>query len=226
MGACGALMMAPDQIADWARKVRTGSNGSIQLNTWITDPDPGRDTAHEAEVRAFLSGWGPALQPAAATGPAQDFDAQCAAMLDAGPTVMSSIMGLYPPHVVEEMKARKIKWFATVTTVAEARMAQEAGADVVIAQGMEAGGHRGAFNAEDAASRLGGLFSLLPAVVDAVDVPVSASGGVGTLDHLVEGVTEGGASAVLAASIFHFGTYTIGQAKAHMAAAGIPVRLT
>ena len=53
-----------------------------------------------------------------------------------------------------------------------------------------------------------------------------ASGGVGTLDHLVEGVTEGGASAVLAASIFHFGEFTIGEAKAHMAAAGIPVRLS
>ena len=51
-------------------------------------------------------------------------------------------------------------------------------------------------------------------------------GGVGTLDHLVDGVTKGHASAVLAASIFHFGTYTIGQAKAHMAAAGIPMRLT
>ncbi|MCO8144548.1 imidazole glycerol phosphate synthase subunit HisF [Rhodovulum tesquicola] len=65
---------------------------------------------------------------------------------------------------------------------------------------------------------------LTRAIVAAVDVPVIASGGVGTLDHLVEGVTEGGASAVLAASIFHFGTYTIGEAKAHMAAAGIPVR--
>ncbi|MBK1635864.1 imidazole glycerol phosphate synthase subunit HisF [Rhodovulum adriaticum] len=61
-------------------------------------------------------------------------------------------------------------------------------------------------------------------ISDAVDVPVIASGGVGELDHLVEGVTKGGASAVLAASIFHFGTFTIGQAKAHMAAAGIPVR--
>ncbi|MCP1336477.1 imidazole glycerol phosphate synthase subunit HisF [Futiania mangrovi] len=62
-------------------------------------------------------------------------------------------------------------------------------------------------------------------IADAVTVPVIASGGVGTLDHLVEGVLEGHASAVLAASIFHFGTYTIAEAKAHMAAAGVPVRL-
>jgi cyclase len=57
-----------------------------------------------------------------------------------------------------------------------------------------------------------------------VPVPVIASGGVGTLDHLVDGVRDGHAAAVLAASIFHFGTFTIGQAKAHMAAAGLPMR--
>ncbi|MEM8571691.1 MAG: imidazole glycerol phosphate synthase subunit HisF [Pseudomonadota bacterium] len=65
---------------------------------------------------------------------------------------------------------------------------------------------------------------LTRSIADAVSVPVIASGGVGTLDHLVEGVTEGHASAVLAASIFHFGTYTIGEAKDAMNAAGIPVR--
>ena len=65
---------------------------------------------------------------------------------------------------------------------------------------------------------------LTRAVVDATNMPVIASGGVGNLDHLVEGVTEGGADAVLAASIFHFGEYTITEAKAHMAAAGISVR--
>lgn len=67
--------------------------------------------------------------------------------------------------------------------------------------------------------------NLTRAVADKVTVPVIASGGVGTLDHLVEGVKEGHASAVLAASIFHFGTYSIREAKHHMAAAGVPVRL-
>jgi cyclase len=65
---------------------------------------------------------------------------------------------------------------------------------------------------------------LTRAIADAVRVPVIASGGVGTLDHLVDGVRDGHATGVLAASIFHFGTYTIAEAKAHMAAAGIPVR--
>jgi cyclase len=66
---------------------------------------------------------------------------------------------------------------------------------------------------------------LTRAIADAVAVPVIASGGVGTLDHLVDGVKKGHATAVLAASIFHFGTFTVGEAKAHMAAAGIPMRL-
>lgn len=66
---------------------------------------------------------------------------------------------------------------------------------------------------------------LTRAIADAISIPVIASGGVGTLDHMVEGVTEGHASAVLAASIFHFGTYSIQETKTHMQAAGVPVRL-
>jgi len=75
-------------------------------------------------------------------------------------------------------------------------------------------------------TRTGFNLPLTRAISDAVSVPVIASGGVGTLDHLVEGVTLGGASAVLAASIFHFGDFTIQEAKAYMAAAGIPMRIS
>ena len=67
--------------------------------------------------------------------------------------------------------------------------------------------------------------ALTRAVSDAVPVPVIASGGVGTLDHLADGIQTGGADAVLAASIFHYGEFTVGQAKQHMAGRGIPVRL-
>lgn len=74
-------------------------------------------------------------------------------------------------------------------------------------------------------ARIGFDLGLTRAVADAVDAPVIASGGVGNLDHLVDGVREGRADAVLAASIFHFGEHSIAEAKAHMAAAGIPVRL-
>jgi imidazole glycerol-phosphate synthase subunit HisF len=74
-------------------------------------------------------------------------------------------------------------------------------------------------------AKIGYDLGLTRAVADAVRAPVIASGGVGNLDHLVDGVQKGHASAVLAASIFHFGTYTIAQAKVHMAKAGIPMRL-
>ena len=74
-------------------------------------------------------------------------------------------------------------------------------------------------------TRAGFDLALTAAIADAVSVPVIASGGVGTLDHLVDGVREGHASAVLAASIFHYGEHTIGEAKRFMAAAGLPMRL-
>jgi len=86
-------------------------------------------------------------------------------------------MGLYPAEFIIALKMRKIRWFATVTTVSEALAAEKAGANAIIAQGMEAGGHRGAFAASQA-NNMVGLFSLLPAVVDAVKIPVIATGGI------------------------------------------------
>ncbi|TDL88029.1 imidazole glycerol phosphate synthase subunit HisF [Meridianimarinicoccus aquatilis] len=102
-----------------------------------------------------------------------------------------------------------------IDAVEFARTVTEKGAGEILLTSMDRDGTRSGFN-----------LPLTRAIADAVSVPVIASGGVGTLDHLVEGVTEGHASAVLAASIFHFGDHTIAEAKAHMAAAGIPVRLS
>jgi nitronate monooxygenase len=179
MGACGVLLMTADQIIDWVRNMRAGSNGTFQLNTWIPDQDPIRNKQHESEVRDFLGAWGPEVSETAGDVPLIDFSSQCDAMLEAGPAVISSIMGLYPPEFVDRLKAKGIKWFAKATTVIEAVQAEQAGADVIVAQGMEAGGHKGAFNAEDADKNMIGLFSLLPAVSNAVTVPVVASGGIG-----------------------------------------------
>ncbi|MGT2482149.1 nitronate monooxygenase (plasmid) [Methylobacterium oryzae CBMB20] len=145
LGACGALLMRPDEILAWAGAVRAGSNGAFQINTWIPDPAPARDPAHEAQVRDFLGRWGPEVPPEAADTVPPAFDAQCRAILEAGPPIVSSIMGLYAASFVAELKERGIAWFATVTTVAEARAAERAGADAVVAQGSEAGGHRGSF---------------------------------------------------------------------------------
>jgi nitronate monooxygenase len=177
MGACGALMMQPAAIKAWATEFRAASKGGFQINLWIPDPAPTRDAAAEDAVRGFLANWGPA-PPREAEGALPDFSAQCEAMMDAGPAAISSIMGVYPAAFVERMKARGVKWFAVATTVAEAKSAERAGADAIVAQGMEAGGHRGAFEASKAESSMVGLFSLLPAVADAVKVPVIAAGGI------------------------------------------------
>jgi cyclase len=99
-------------------------------------------------------------------------------------------------------------------TIEWARRAVALGAGEILLTSMDRDGTGQGFDLE-----------LTHQVSDAVGVPVIASGGVGNLDHLVEGVREGRADAVLAASIFHFGTYRIRDAKAHMAAAGVPVRL-
>jgi nitronate monooxygenase len=178
LGACGALLMQPKAIAEWATEVRAGTAGVFQLNLWVPDPPPRRDEAHEAEVRRFLAQWGPEVSREAGDATPPDFAAQCAALLDAAPPVVSSVMGLYPAEFVSRLKARHITWFANISTVAEARAAEAAGADVVVAQGMEAGGHRGCFDAARAEREMVGLFALLPAVVDAVRIPVVATGGI------------------------------------------------
>jgi len=170
--------MQPAEIVDWADEVRANSNGVFNLNLWIPDPTPARDAAHEARVRQFLGTWGPTVPPEAGDAQPPEFAAQCEALLAIGPPIVSSVMGLYPPEFVAQLKRRGISWFAHVSTVREARAAEAAGADVIVAQGAEAGGHRGCFDAARAERELVGSFALLPAVVDAVRVPVVATGGI------------------------------------------------
>jgi len=100
-----------------------------------------------------------------------------------------------------------------IDVLAWARRAESLGAGEILLTSMDRDGTRDGFDTE-----------LTAAVADSVGVPVIASGGVGTLQHLVDGVTEGGADAVLAASIFHFGQHTVAEAKQHMVAAGVTVR--
>ena len=178
LGSCGALLMQPPAIKTWAADVRAGSNGAFALNLWIPDPKPRRDPTAEDAVRAFLANWGPEVPREAGDATPPDFEAQCEAMLEVAPPIISSVMGLYPPAFVDRMKAKGIKWFANISSVTEAKAAQDAGANAVVAQGMEAGGHRNAFDAETAEANMVGLFSLIPAVVDAVSIPVVATGGI------------------------------------------------
>jgi nitronate monooxygenase len=146
LGAGGVVMMPPAEILEWVQAVRAQTRGPIQLNNWIPGPPPHRDASQEARVRAFLARWGPPVPAEDADKALPDFQAQCDAMLQAAPAAVSSIMGMFAPEFVERLKKQGIAWFATVTTVEEARLV--------------------------------GLFSLVPCVVDAVRVPVVASGGI------------------------------------------------
>ncbi len=209
LGACGTLLMQPDEIKAWGGEFRQQSKGEFQLNLWIPDPVSERDFEMEQQQREYLAAWGPPVPPDAGEAVLPDFEAQCQAMLAVAPKAISSIMGLYAPAFVSEMKAHGILWFATATTVAEARAAEAAGADAIIAQGMEAGGHRGAFHADQAEHHMVGLIALLPQVVDAVTVPVIATGGIADARGMA-------AALILGASAVQIGTGFLRSPEAMM----------
>ena len=157
LGACGALLMSPAEIVQWASAVRAATSGPFQINLWISEPAAARDRVQEERVRKFLAEWGPAVAADAGDATPPDFSAQSEALLDVRPPIVSSVMGVYPASFVARLKSLGMAWFANVSTVAEAREAENAGADVVVVQGMEAGGHRGCFDGEKAEREMVGI---------------------------------------------------------------------
>jgi nitronate monooxygenase len=184
LGSIGATYLTPQQIADTCAAVQSKTNRPFGINLFVPDapvPGPVDPAAAVAHVAKYFEELGlPRPEPPAP--PARDFDAQLEAALGGGASVFSFTFGMLPAAARDKVKARGLMLGGTATTVDEAMALERAGIDFVVAQGSEAGGHRGTFAgpADYGAFEAGmiGTLALVPQIVDAVRVPVVASGGV------------------------------------------------
>lgn len=182
LGSLACAMLAPEKIRSEVATIREAGPLPLNLNFFCHQmPGPGQtdDSAWRARLASYYREYG--LDPAqTGGGPSRaPFDAAaCALVEELRPSVVSFHFGLPDAALLNRVKASGAVVLASATTVAEARWLEAHGCDVIIAQGAEAGGHRGMFLTEDVHSQVGSM-ALLPRVVDAVRVPVLAAGGIG-----------------------------------------------
>lgn len=201
LGALACAMLSPDQVRKEVAVIRSRAPGRPLNLNFFCHAAPRPDPLREDRWRARLAACGAELgvEPAASggTGGRAPFDEiACALVEELAPEVVSFHFGLPPAPLLERVRNAGAKILSTATTVAEARWLEEQGCHAIIGQGIEAGGHRGMFLTEDLLTQ-SGTMALLPAVVDAVSVPVIAAGGIGDARGIAAALALGAAAVQL-----------------------------
>jgi nitronate monooxygenase len=179
LGFIGAAYLTPEQILATAAAVRSRTSRPFGINLFAPQP-PGDSTMKTAPMLARLAPYFAELNlppPSLPPSPAGSFDDQFAAARKSGASAFSFTFGVLQASAVQAIKASDMYLIGTATTVEEAIMLERSGVDAIVAQGSEAGGHRGTFSS-DFDSGMVGSISLVPQVVDAIRAPVIASGGI------------------------------------------------
>jgi nitronate monooxygenase len=183
LGSFGALSLSPEEIKNVISQIRSLTSKPFAVNLWVSMEDDGARTSDEAAFNRSLAPLASYFAELQAPRPQFKpyslirFEDQARILLDEKVPVFSFIFGIPPKEILDECRAKGIVTIGTATTPDEAVALQEAGVDAIVASGFEAGGHRGSFlrAAEDSVT---GTFSLVPRIVDVVDVPVIAAGGI------------------------------------------------
>jgi nitronate monooxygenase len=206
LGSFGALSLAPEAIKDVIAEIRSLTSKPFAMNLWISIEDEGTRTSDESAFNRSLAPLASHLAALGAPRPAYKpyspmrFEDQVRVLLDENVPVFSFIFGIPPREILDECRAKNIVTMGTATTPEEGAGLQEAGVDAIVASGFEAGGHRGSF-LRDAEDSLTGTFSLVPQIVDRVNVPVIAAGGIGDSRGVIAALALG-AEAVQMGTVF------------------------
>ena len=212
LGSLACAMWSPEQVRSQVERFRQQTDCPLNVN-FFTHEVPTTDREREAGWVRRLGAYYRELglePPTASSGPARlPFDAEyCTLMEQLRPQVISFHFGLPQPGLLQRVKNAGAKVISSATTVDEARRLEDGGCDAIIAQGLEAGGHRGMFLGSDIASQVGTI-ALLPQVVDAVSVPVIAAGGIADARGVVAALALGASAVQIGTAYLHCDESTV-----------------